>query len=157
MLRTFKRRVYTVQHIMAVAAKGSREMRIMQLSPYTNWPQVWKKLHRAWMSVEIKSTWYSVVHDIVPTNERLHTIRLVESDRCRHCARRHTLIRHLTECNEGTDIWLWTRERMAQLIRSDLRRIPADWCLRPQFQLLPPQRHKAILWILTRLLLNRMQ
>ena len=27
--------------------------------------------------------WYIVLHDTVPTNERLHVIRLVESDRCR--------------------------------------------------------------------------
>jgi len=45
--------------------------------------------------------WYIVIHDIVPTNERLHAIRLVESDRCRHCGRRDTLVHGLTECNEG--------------------------------------------------------
>jgi len=64
--------------------------------------QVWKNLHTAWVSEEIASTWHIVVRDIVPTNERLHVIRRVESDRCRHCGRRDTLVHRLTECNEGT-------------------------------------------------------
>jgi len=72
---------------------------------------------------------YIVVHDIVPANERLHVIRLVESDRCRHCGKRETVGHRLMEYNEGTDIWLWTGERIAQILRTDPRRFPADWCL----------------------------
>jgi len=86
--------------------------------------------------------WYIVVHDIVPTNERLQAIRLVESDLRGHCGRRDTLVHLLTECNEGTAIWLWTRERIAQMIRTDQCRILADLCLRPYFQFWLPQRHK---------------
>ena len=116
-----------------------------------------ENLHTAWASKEIASMWYIVVHDRVPSNERLHVIRLVQSDRCRHCGRRDTLIHRLTECNEGTAIWLWTRERVAQMLRTDPRRIPADLCLRPHFQFWPPQRHKAILWLLAHLVMYRIQ
>jgi len=133
-LRTFKLRVYNTVGTMAAATRESREMRIKLLHPDTQWMQVWKNLHTAWVSEEIASMWYIVVHDIVPTNERLHFIRLVESDRCRHCGRRDALVHRLTECNEGKAIWLWTRERIAQMLRTDRRRIPADWCLRPHFQ-----------------------
>jgi len=109
------------------------------------------------LSEEIASMWYTVVHDIVPTNGRLHVIRLVESDRCRHRGRRDTFVHRLTECNEGMTVWLWTRERIAQMLRTDPSRIPADWCLRPHFQFWPPQRHKAILWLLAHLVMYRMQ
>ena len=61
--------------------------------------------------------------------------------------RRDILVHRLTECNEGTAIWLWKREIIAQMLRTDQRRIPADWCLRPHFQFWPPQRLKAILWL----------
>ena len=105
-LRTFKLRVYNTLHIMAAATRESREMRITQLHSDTQWMQVWKKLHTAWVSEEIAPMWYIVVHDIVPTNERLHTIRLVESDRCRHCGRGDNLVHRMTECNEVTAIWL---------------------------------------------------
>lgn len=38
-----------------------------------------ENLHAAWIPDEAKSTWYTVIHEIIPTNERLHTIRLVVS------------------------------------------------------------------------------
>ena len=156
-LRTFKLRVHNTLHTMEAATKESQEMRIKQLHLETQCLQVWKNLRTAWVSEEIASVWYIVVHDIVATNEHLHAIRLVESDRCRHCGRRDTLVDRLTEWNEGTAICLWTRERIAQMLRTDSRRIPADWCLRPHFQFWPPQRHKAVLWLLAHLFMYRMQ
>jgi len=80
------------------------------MSPETNWRQVWKNLHTAWVPEETKSNWYVVVHDIIPTNEPLHAIRLAESDRCTRCERRYTLTHRLTECNEGTAVWQWTKD-----------------------------------------------
>ena len=59
--------------------------------------------------------------------------------------------------NEGMAIWWWTKERLALLLRMDPRHIPDDWCLRPQFLLWPPPRHKAILWILAHFVSYRMQ
>jgi len=138
-LRTFKLRVYHTVHTLAAATRESREMRIKQLHPDTQWMQVWKNLHTTWVSKVITSMSYTMLHDRVPTNERLHAIRLVESNRCRHCGRRDTLAHRLTECNERTTIWLWTREIIPQMLRTDLRRIPADWCLRHHFQFWPPQ------------------
>ena len=94
-----------------------------------------ENLHTPWVSEEITCMWYFVVRDILPTNERLHVIRLVESDRSRHCGRRDTHVHRLTEYNEGTGISLWKRERIAQMLRTDPHCIPADWFLRPHFQL----------------------
>ena len=75
-LRIFKLRVYGTLHIMARAAKEVPEIRITRLSPETNWRKVWKNLHTARVPEETKSNWYLVVHDIIPTKERLHAIRL---------------------------------------------------------------------------------
>jgi hypothetical protein len=86
-LWTFKLRVYNTLHTMAAATRESREMRIKQLHPDTQWMQVWKNLHTAWVSEEITSMWYIVVYDIVLTNEHLLVTRLMESDRCRHRGR----------------------------------------------------------------------
>jgi len=66
--RTFKRRVYGTLHIMATAAKEAPEMRITRLSPETNWRQVWKNLHTAWVPEGTKSNRYVVVHDIIRSN-----------------------------------------------------------------------------------------
>jgi len=82
-LRIFKQRVYNTLHTIAAASRESREMRIKQLHPDTQW----KNLHTAWVSEEIASKWYIVLHYMVPTNERLHVIKLVGSGRCRYCGR----------------------------------------------------------------------
>jgi hypothetical protein len=105
--RTFKRRVYSTLQMLAMAERGTRNMRVTQIRCSTNWTLVWKNLHSAWVSEQSKSTWYTVIHYIIPNNERLYTIRLVESDRCRHCGR-HTLQHVLTDCNEGAVIWTRT-------------------------------------------------
>ena len=35
---------------------------------------------------------------------------------------------------------------------NDPSRIPQDWILRPQFHIWPPQRHRAVLWLLAHIL-----
>jgi len=125
-LRKFKRWLYDTLHIMARAAKEPPERRITLLIPETNWMKVWKYLHTAWVPDETKSNWYVVVHNIISTNERLRAIRLAESDRCTRCERRDTLTHRLTECNEGTVIWQWTKERIAWILKMDPRYIPAE-------------------------------
>jgi hypothetical protein len=76
-------RVYSTLYIMAAPTNESRGMGITQRHPDTNWKQVWNNLHTAWVAEETTSVWYTVLHDLVPSNERLYAIRLVESDRCR--------------------------------------------------------------------------
>ena len=141
---------------MAAVMGESREMSIKQLHPDTQWIQVWKILHTAWLSEEITSILYIVVHDIVPTNKRLHVIRVVESDLFGHRGRRDTLANGLTECNDGTAIWLWTGEIIAQKLRTDTRRLATYWCLRPDFLFWPPERHKGILWLVAYLVMYRL-
>jgi len=46
-LRTLKLRVYNTLYTMAAATRESREIRIKQLHPDTQWMQVWKNIHTA--------------------------------------------------------------------------------------------------------------
>jgi hypothetical protein len=153
--RTFKWRVYNTFHILAMAGRGNRNLSVTQIRPSTSWTQVWKKLHSAWVSEQAKSTWYTMIHELIPTNERLYELRLVDSDRCRHCGRQGTIQHRLTEGNEGAVIWTWTWERIAWLLRKNPPRIPADWSIRPQFW--PSQCHGTRLWILAHLPIYRIR
>jgi hypothetical protein len=132
-------------------------MRIVRLMPTTDWKAVWKNLQSTPVPERTKSMWYRVIHDILPTTERLHRIRLAPTDRCKQCGRQDTIHHRLIESGEGTVTWEWTKQRIATMLRSDPRHIPADWLLRPHFQLWPPQRHRAILWTLANLVLYRLQ
>ena len=132
-------------------------MRITNLWPQTAWPTVWKDLWEAPVPGATKAAWYKVVHDILPTNERLFRIRMVPTDMCRKCDRTDTLSHRLIECGERGQIWTWTKQRLAWILRTIPERIPSDWLLRPHFTLWPPRRRHAMLWLLANLVIFRTQ
>jgi hypothetical protein len=72
-----------------------------------------------------------------------------------HCGRVDTLIHRLTECSEGADIWRWTRSGIASILRMDPKYILPEWTVRPSFHFWPPQRDRAILWILAHMVYYR--
>jgi hypothetical protein len=110
-----------------------------------------RNIHATPVTETLKAQWYKIIHDIIPTNERLHNIRLSTTERCRHCDKTDTLIHRLTECGDGRTTWLWTRRRIAMILRMDERHIPDEWLLRPDFHIWPTKRHRAVLWILIHL------
>ena len=129
----------------------------MTQHPATPWPKVWRNLHAVSSSEDIKSIWFMVIHDLIPTNDRLAKIQHSESNQCPHCGQPDTLIHRLTECKEGVDIWRWTRFRIAIVLRADPQHILTEWTDRPSFHFWPPQRHGEILWILAHMLYYRIQ
>jgi hypothetical protein len=116
---------------MAVAERGSWEIRVVQVRPTIDCIRVWQNLHDSWVSEEIKSAWYTVMHEIIPTNESLAAIHLVDTDSCRQCGRPDILIHRLTECNNAAAIWEWIWGRVAMTLRTDPRHIPADGTFHP--------------------------
>jgi hypothetical protein len=105
----------------------------------------------------LKANWFRVIHDILPTKKRLHTIRLTDSALCSTCGERDTIMHRITECGEGREIWEWTRKHIAWIMRMDPAWIPHEWTLRPQFHILPPRRHRAVVWIIAHMVWCRVQ
>ena len=128
----FKRRLYKTLHAMAKAEREIPEMRVTQKHPTVPWTRVWNTLLTAW----VKSLWYTVIHELIPTNERLVAIHL--RHRCNQCGKPDTLQHRLADCGEGALILNWTRARIAALLRMDPRIIPDDWPLHPIFHFWPP-------------------
>ena len=155
--RTLCRRVYWTLRGMAEAGNPPRVMRIIQLYPSANWERICTNLHECWTTEAVKINWYMVIQDILPTNERLHKIRLVESPLCGHCGEPDTVQHRITACGEGASIWLWTKRRIEWILRIDPAHIPQDWTKRPQFRLWPPQRHRAVIWILAQMIWYRIK
>ena len=54
-------------------------------------------------------------------------------------------------------MWKWTCQCIAQMLRTDWRRIPSDWLIRPLFKIWPPPRHHALLWLLANFVTFRLQ
>ena len=127
------------------------------MHPTLNWPQIWRNLQMSWIPGEVKSAWFMAIHDLIPTNDRLFKIHLADTSLCNNCDQFDTLSHLKTECTAGKDIWTWTREHIATTLRTTITQIPAPWPLWPHFQIWPPQRYGAILWIIAHLVYYRTQ
>jgi hypothetical protein len=154
-IKAYKRRIYDALHTLLQETTEPADMSITRFWPNTDWETVWKNLHPAPVSGTTKAVWYRILHDIIPTNERLHKIGLSSTDQCRRCDKKDTIQHRLIECGNGEIVWKWTRQKIATMLRMDPRYIPPEWILRPHFKLWPPQRHRAILWVLAQLVLYR--
>ena len=110
----------------------------MLLHPSNDWPKVWHNVHTAPITEEMKSVWFTVIHDIIPTNERLAKIHLTDTTLCKYCGKPDTLQHRINECSEGTDIWRWTRTRLAIILRTNPIYISPEWAIRPHFHFRPP-------------------
>jgi hypothetical protein len=91
-----------------------------------------------WFLYLQKSVCLTVIHDIIPTKERLVKIWLRDTRHGNLCGIHDTLQHPTTEFRERADIWLWTRTRIAQILGKDTGYITPDWTIRPQFNLCPP-------------------
>jgi len=100
---------------------------------------------------------YQVIHDIIPTKVRLHRINMVPSDTCRRCTSTDNVEYRLIACGEGRTIWQYTKTLLARMLRTIPTRIPDEWILRPQFNIWPLTRHRAILWVAAHVIIFRIQ
>jgi hypothetical protein len=154
-VKEYRRRIYNTLKTLLRDTTEPAAMRKTRLWPEQYWETIWENLHMARIPKTAKGKWYCIIHDILPTNERLHKIRLSTTDRCRICNEKDTLKHRTTGCGKGTRMWGWTREKIATMMRMDQRYILEEWTVRPQFKLWPPQRHRAILWMLAQLVIFR--
>jgi hypothetical protein len=99
----------------------------------------------------VKSAWFAAIHDIVPTRDRLAFIHLANTPSCVRCGEPDSIQHTITECTEGRLIWNWTRSKLGIILRMDTGHKPPDSTIRPAFQLWPPQRQAALIWIMTHL------
>ena len=152
MIAKLRKHMYRQLQMMAQARTGIKDMRIETMYPNTQWTRVWKNLQEVWTTDTIRAEWYKVLHDIVPTNFRLARINLSDTNRFRLCGRCDTLIHRLTVCMEMKDTWDWTRRRIGLMLHTDPTNIPPEWTIMPSFDVGPPQRRRAILWVLAHMI-----
>ena len=104
---------------MTVAGNPPRVMRIMQLHLSADWEGIWTHLQECWTTEAVKINWYVVMQDILPTNERLHKIRL------RHYGETDTVQQSNRMRRGGEDLALDQR-RLAWILRTDPAHLPPD-------------------------------
>ena len=130
-------------------------MRVESTWPNADWRRIWENLTQTPTSEADIAEWYKVTHDIITTNERLQRIKISSTAICDECNNRDTLVHRLTECGERQSNRIWLRSIIARMLRTPSTQIPQEWIVRPLFNLLPPQRHRATLWLQARYSMNR--
>ena len=148
--KVYKKRIYETLKALAIAITPSMPMRAEKQCPEAEWTTIWKNLALTPTTGEDKANWYKVIHDIIPTNERLHRIRIAPTDLCFECNQKDTLIHRMIECGENAANWKRIQNHIARMLRVAPKNIPHDWLIRPQMKLWPPQRQRAVLWLLAR-------
>jgi hypothetical protein len=143
--KVFRKPVYDPMYALSRDGREKPEMRSVRHYSETDWKRVWTNLHDSGIWETITAVWYAVIYDILPTNVRLHNIQLADTPMCKECGAVDTRLDRLIECGDGRNIWDWTRQRIAWIIRTTPERIPAEWLLRPQFQIWPPRRNRTVL------------
>ena len=114
-------------------------MRAEKQCPEAEWKIIWKNLELTPTTGEDKANWYKVIHDIIPTNERLHRIRIARTDICIECNQKDTLIHRMTECGGNADNWKRIQNHIARMLRVAPNNNPHEHLIRPQMYLGPPQ------------------
>jgi len=105
----------------------------------------------------MRCMWYRVIHDLIPTNVRLHRINVVPTDTCRQCTSIDTLEHRLIACGEGRRIWNYSKTLITRMMRTTPARIPDNLIMHPQFHIWPLKRHRATLWVLANAVIWRLQ
>jgi hypothetical protein len=121
-------------------------MRIERLKPNHHWTLIWKNFWTAPITMHTRARWYHVIHDILPTNYRLHNIGMAPTEACHNCGGRDTLVRRLIECNPGPEQWEWLKTRIDAILFMNQKMDTGTLDLAPQLTVRPPQRGRAILW-----------
>jgi hypothetical protein len=76
---------------------------------------------------------------------------------CSRCGETDTLLHRITRGEVGPMIWMWTRARIAAILRVHPQHISEEWTLRPIFHFWPPQRQAAIVRIVAHLVTYQLQ
>jgi hypothetical protein len=151
-VQAFRRRTYVAMLLLYREGKDLPSMRIVQQEPDKDWNRIWSNLHVLRADEALTASWYTVIHDLLPTRERLRKINLAETNLCTECGRIDTRIHRVIECGGRKRIWIWTKQRLAWILRTTPARIPEDWVVWPQFVIWPETRRKAGAWFLIHLI-----
>jgi hypothetical protein len=131
-MRAYKSKLYTTICLLLTMEAEPAMQRVMRMWPNTDWSTLWTNIHEAPITQKAKVTWFKVIHDMIPTRARLHTIRLSPTDTCEHCTQQDTLRHRLTECGVTIGNWERTRKLIAITLRTDWGTIYADWLIHPK-------------------------
>jgi len=94
--------------------------------------------------------WCSVAHNQAATQVLVHGTNIQNTRACVQCNYIDTLLHRLTTWTASSELWQWTRHRVAAVLLTDNRYVPQQWLVLPDVITWPKtERHTIILWYVT--------
>ncbi|KAJ4435953.1 hypothetical protein ANN_18576 [Periplaneta americana] len=91
-------------------------LRIQRIVPEnTKFTQLWKNINSRVLPVTVRSVWYTVIHDIIATKERLFKINRVNNYVCQYCQQKDSLHHRLNTCTRNLSI----REQFGKYVKDN--------------------------------------
>ena len=88
-----------------------------------DWPLVWERLDYLSLDPLGREHLFSIIHNIVPNRERLHTkMNMVNTPNCSVCEVREDNTHLFTECVMVREAWGWVRRRLLSLLSEESAR-----------------------------------
>jgi hypothetical protein len=145
-------RIYEIHHNKQCQTNTSLGIRAQKKIPDIKWTTVWRNINMKFLPQYVRTIWYVITHDILPTNSRLYKIKLHENGKCKCCDQYDTITHRCTACKETQPIWKWTQQHIASYLRINARDVKDTWICCPDFELRPIQKHNATVWMLGHML-----
>jgi hypothetical protein len=148
--RTCRTRIYGTLRRINLAANPPINVHITKRYPTTNWGRLWATVIRHGQRMQSRqigskssTTSCPQFRDYMPSGLRASASAPIVGST--------VVMYRITQCGEGKKIWEWTMNRIAWILRMDPVWIPNEWAIRLQFNIWPPQWHRAVLLILAHL------
>lgn len=105
-----------------------KDPKFLRDNPAKDWKKVFGNLHSKSMNSEQRSTWFSVMHRKVVTNEFLFNRNRRMDPNCDLCPGEvDTVIHHLFKCGINRRIWSYQRNKFISMDRRVGQLEPDDW------------------------------
>ena len=126
------------------------DIRIMTKNNHKHiaWDKVWKNINNNVLSSQVRSVWFKIVHDVIPTNSRLYKIKLKTEPICEQCLQEDTILHRLTKCRKVQGFWKYVRRKIAILLRTGEDNILGNIVTFPDFDIPFPNKRNALVWFI---------
>lgn len=130
------------------SALSKRQQRNPIESKYAgwNWRQIWMNISNPFLRSRVSCAWYDAVNEVIPTGEKMFKINLRPTPNCEKCGLVETL-EHLLHCRDQTQIWNWTRKKLALINRTTDSTIRLQDIFHPDWQLFPKSKNNSYTWL----------
>ena len=91
------------------------------------WNDIWQRLNHPVLTSKTRDIMFLVIHNILPTRDRLHRMNMSNSDICKKLDGVEDVEHLFTGCVRTQVAWAWTRRKVIHLMPDWVRQFPSNF------------------------------